>query len=360
MCFRADKNATTKAIDIALAKMSKNDLNQLKILLLGTGESGKSTIIKQMQIIYNNGYENDSDRIAFKTLVYQNILRSTKAIADAMDLLKLGGVEDKSLEDAMWDLFEKDEDVYNNLSSEDLTLYRKLWADKGFQKAYSMRHEYQLSDSTSYFFERLDEVAKAEYVPNVQDVLRARKATSGIHEFIFVIDKAKKIEFKMLDVGGQRSERRKWIHCFEQITAVIFIVGSSEYDQVLFETADSTEKINRMTESVALFEQIINYYWFIKTSFVLFLNKEDLLHEKIKHSNIKDYFPDFAGDSTNIAHVKKFITKMYHDVKPNTAVGKELSTHFTTAIATNLIEVTIVLVNKSLVQKHLAEYALME
>lgn len=39
----------------------------------------------------------------------------------------------------------------------------------------------------------------------------------------------------MFDVGGQRSERKKWIHCFEGVTAIIFIVALSEYDLTLAE-----------------------------------------------------------------------------------------------------------------------------
>ena len=39
-------------------------------------------------------------------------------------------------------------------------------------------------------------------------------------------------KFVLVDVGGQRSERRKWIHHFEHVTAVVFLVAVSEYDQV--------------------------------------------------------------------------------------------------------------------------------
>ena len=39
----------------------------------------------------------------------------------------------------------------------------------------------------------------------------------------------------MFDVGGQRSERKKWIHCFESVTSIIFCTALSEYDQVLLE-----------------------------------------------------------------------------------------------------------------------------
>lgn len=38
---------------------------------------------------------------------------------------------------------------------------------------------------------------------------------------------------RMLDVGGQRSERRKWIHCFDDVKAIIFLTAINEYDQVI-------------------------------------------------------------------------------------------------------------------------------
>ena len=44
------------------------------------------------------------------------------------------------------------------------------------------------------------------------------------------------VDCRMVDVGGQRSERRKWIHCFENVTSIIFLVALSEYDQILFES----------------------------------------------------------------------------------------------------------------------------
>lgn len=58
----------------------------------------------------------------------------------------------------------------------------------------------------------------------------------------------------MYDVGGQRNERKKWIHCFDDVTAVIFVASLSEYDQVLYE--DNT--VNRMEEAVTLFSDIAN------------------------------------------------------------------------------------------------------
>lgn len=129
----------------------------------------------------------------------------------------------------------------------------------------------------------------------------------------------------MVDVGGQRSERRKWIHCFENVTSIIFLVALSEYDQVLAECDNevrfalslagfspvlsscscqltgfvflSLVSQNRMEESKALFKTIITYPWFQQSSVILFLNKTDILKEKIVYSHVATYFPEFTGES---------------------------------------------------------------
>ena len=61
------------------------------------------------------------------------------------------------------------------------------------------------------------------FQPTEQDILRARVLTSGIFETKFRVDKVK---FHMFDVGGQRDERRKWIQCFNDVTAIIFVAAS--------------------------------------------------------------------------------------------------------------------------------------
>jgi hypothetical protein len=75
-------------------------------------------------------------------------------------------------------------------------------------------------------------MAQSDYVPTEQDILRSRVKTTGITEMSFPV---KDTIYKVFDVGGQRSERRKWIHCFENLNAVLFMVSLSEYDQVLRE-----------------------------------------------------------------------------------------------------------------------------
>lgn len=100
-----------------------------------------------------------------------------------------------------------------------------------------------------------------------------------------------RVSFRMFDVGGQRSERKKWIHCFEGVTAIIFCVALSGYDLVLAED----EEMNRMIESMKLFDSICNSKWFVETSIILFLNKKDLFEEKIKRSPLTICFPEYTG-----------------------------------------------------------------
>merc|ERR1719219_3205520 len=109
---------------------------------------------------------------------------------------------------------------------------KRLWVDKGVQECFSRSNEYQLNDSAKYFLDDLDRLGAKDYQPTEQDILRTRVKTTGIVEVHFSF---KNLNFKLFDVGGQRSERKKWIHCFEDVTAIIFCVAMSEYDQVLHE-----------------------------------------------------------------------------------------------------------------------------
>ena len=98
-----------------------------------------------------------------------------------------------------------------------------------------------------------------------------------------------RVPFLFVDVGGQRTQRQKWFQCFNSVTSILFMASSSEYDQVLLED----RRTNRVQESKNIFDTIINNRIFENISVILFLNKIDLLVQKVHHSNILDYFQDF-------------------------------------------------------------------
>ena len=109
---------------------------------------------------------------------------------------------------------------------------RGLWQDPGVREAVSRSREFQLNDSAVYYFNMIDRMSSPDYMPTDQDILRSRVKTTGITETTF---KVGELTYKLFDVGGQRSERKKWIHCFENVTALVFLVSLSEYDQMLYE-----------------------------------------------------------------------------------------------------------------------------
>lgn len=123
-------------------------------------------------------------------------------------------------------------------------------------KIISLRLLFLQSESVSYFLDEIDRIEKIDYVPTPKDILFCRKATKGVHEFSIRIEVShiaewnrsmsrvnarfaffQNIPFVFVDVGGQRSQRRKWIKCFEDksVNSILFLVSTSEFDQVLAE-----------------------------------------------------------------------------------------------------------------------------
>ncbi|KAG2465750.1 GNA14 protein, partial [Polypterus senegalus] len=313
----------------------------------GTGESGKSTFIKQMRIIHGSGYTDD-DRRGFTKLVYQNIFTAMQSMIRAMVPLGISFKTPENIKNAQR-ISSIEVDQVTTLGSSDAEAIKVLWNDPGIQECYDRRREYQLSDSAKYYLVDIDRIASPSYVPNQQDVLRVRVPTTGIIEYPFNLEN---VIFRMVDVGGQRSERRKWIHCFENVTSIIFLVALSEYDQILAECDNE----NRMEESKALFKTIITYPWFQMSSVILFLNKTDILEEKIKYSHLADYFPDFMGPKEDSKAAKEFILRMYQDQNPDKE--KVIYSHFTCATDTENIRFVFAAVKDTILQLNLKEFNL--
>ncbi|KAM6975995.1 guanine nucleotide-binding protein subunit alpha-11-like [Tautogolabrus adspersus] len=329
-CCLSDEEAERLRIHKAIERQLQHDKKkvELKLLLLGIGESGKSTFIKQMRIIHGSGYS-EADKKVFTRLVFQNIFTAIQALINAMKTLQIGYIDDKNTSHAKKLSQVQAEQVYT-LEAWQADAIKRVWNDHGVQRCYDRRREFQLSDSAKYYLSDLDRITAPLYIPTEQDILRVRVPTTGIIEYPFNLEKC---IFRMVDVGGQRSERRKWIHCFEDVTSVIFLAAMSEYDQVLSESADE----NRLMESLALFKTILSNQWFQGSSTILFLNKTDLLEEKITHSHLATYFPAFKGPQGDAKSARNFIHQMY--VKQHSGHPRSLYTHFTCATDTENIKV---------------------
>ncbi|KAM7394526.1 hypothetical protein PAMP_021323 [Pampus punctatissimus] len=342
----------SREIDAMLARERRAVRRLVKILLLGAGESGKSTFLKQMRII--NGQEFDKEALLdFRDTIYENILKGMRVLVDARDKLGITWQSCENEKQGMLVMSWEGRVGKSGVEPIEFQLYvmalSALWADSGIQEAYTRRSEFQLSESVKYFLDNLDRIGQLNYIPSKQDILFARKATKGIVEHDFVI---KKIPFKMVDVGGQRSQRQKWFQCFDGITSILFMVSSSEYDQVLMED----RRTNRLVESMNIFETIVNNKLFLNVSIILFLNKTDLLVEKIRITDIHKHFPEFRGDPRRLEDVQAFLVQSFSRKRRNR--GKPLFHHFTTAVDTENIRFVFHAVKDTILQENLKDIML--
>jgi len=279
------------------------DKNSLKLLLLGSGESGKSTIFKQIQNIHKSFFTEETRKI-YTSHVHQNLLESMINLSKAVKDLQLKFDEDNVAFADKVIALEEEEDKEHMCDTEFLKKLGKLWTDKGIQEALKQRNKFQLFDSTEYLYGKINEIAKEDYVPTLEDVIKVRSKTTGISSNKFTVGGQ---EFVIYDVGGQRNERKKWVNCFKNVKLVLFVVSLSEYDLLLYED----EETKRMKESLDLFETVSNNTrHFHSTPIVLIFNKIDLFREKIKNVDLTVAFDDYDGGK-DADKAYKFIVKKY-------------------------------------------------
>jgi GTPase SAR1 family protein len=337
----AEESNKNAEIEKELAASKQASSKEVKLLLLGAGESGKSTFVKQMKQIYLGGFTKE-ELLSWKEMVQDNLVTAMAALVDACG--KLGIPFDEKNQATAAAFAEGNYGAMPGAYSRNAaipSMLEQLWTDSGIQAALGRAAEFQLIDSTGYLFENISRIHSPNYVPTFEDVIRVRSRTTGIVETQF---SAGGLNFRMFDVGGQRNERKKWIHCFDNVTAVLFLVGTSEYDQVLFED----HSMNRVQESLELFSNIVSLQYFDKASFILFMNKQDLFEAKLKKVPLTVTFPEYTG--TTIAAAKKFMLNEYTKRAP---VGKTIYSHWTSATETDNVAIVFDAARNTIVTSNL-------
>lgn len=314
-----------------------------KLLLLGAGASGKSTLFRQIEYCYGSGFKPE-DREAYKAIIHSHLITSTKVLCK--NCVEFGREVQENVLEAKKSILELG---HGAVVDQTVAMHiKKLWADPGIQLAYRNREQFQIFDNVDYFMERVDELAASNYQPPNDHIFRARVRTTGIVEMKFEIEEN---QFKMFDVGGQRNERRKWVHCFDHVTAVIFVAALSAYNEKLYED----RKTARVIEALTLFSEVCKSKWFIKTSKILFLNKKDLFAKKIPDYPLVDYFPDYKGDTKDVEASEAFLRNLFEECGEK---GVRIYTHTTTATDTAQIKLVFSAVRDIVIRKSLNESGL--
>jgi len=264
-----------------IRKRDKEFDREAKILLLGSGDSGKSTFLRQIKHLHGVDGGLESEKMKFTSVIKHNTLKSMRDFLNTMEQREM---------EIPQKVAPKVEQVINaeELDDEIGMAIEKIWSNKKIKKHYEkIEVHLQIPTNSPYFWKTAKAIGSRDFEPTKDDIIQAKIRTIGIQETHFVFDK---ISFLIVDVGGQRSERRKWLHCFNNITAVVFLTACDEYDGKVLEEDNHT---NRMLDSLSLFEKLSESSWFENVPFVLFLNKIDLFDAKIKNIPLDSIYDDF-------------------------------------------------------------------
>jgi len=322
---------------------------EMLLLLLGPGGSGKSTVVKQIKILTCDGFT-PQEKEFYKHLCCKNIIENMKELLAINKLLDIELSPEtqvvaarflewtEGLSKIEWDTLGVPPDVVADV--------RTLWADPVLHLTTMPRAEQlHIGVSASYFFNAVDRITEKDYVPTSDDILRSRFITTAVHETHFSVNDTK---FRIIDVGGQRGERKKWIPLFSDVTAIIFVAAISEYDQKLIED----NRVNRLKESLDVFGNICNTKALRKTPIILMLNKVDLFKEKIKRVPLTECFREYTGDDSYDA-TSQYILDTFHKLKRNQT--RTIYSHFTCATDTQSFKLVLTAVTDIIVSSMLDE-----
>jgi guanine nucleotide-binding protein G(i) subunit alpha len=150
----------------------------------------------------------------------------------------------------------------------------------------------------------------------------------------------------MIDCGGNLSTGKKWVHQFEGVTSVLFVVDLSSYDQVL--PGDSFK--NRVVEALELFESVINCRWFLRSSIILLLNNFERFKQKLVTRPLRDYFCDYSGGN-DINRTAKYILSRFNQVN---RAHQNLFSHLTEVTDMSYARFVLAAIKQTMLQQALS------
>mmetsp|Transcript_10455 Transcript_10455/g.20034 ORF Transcript_10455/g.20034 Transcript_10455/m.20034 type:complete len:365 (-) Transcript_10455:142-1236(-) len=310
----------------------------MKLVLVGPEQSGKSTLMKQLLRIHRGGMD-QKKRKNFLEPVNRDIMSSMEILLEKVE--KYGANDAKLLyaPDLIGEVkrFREylDEHAGGTIDASIGVIISNIWKDAGIQRCLHTVNdaEYEINDSACYFFENTFRICRKEYTPSTDDVIRVRSRTTGIYQESFEHDGH---TYQLVDLGGQRSERRKWKSCFAKgdVNAVLFLAAISGFNIMVKED----RSITQIEEAYHLFQRFTSEKETSGIAVILFLNKYDIFTEKIKTVDITDcpLLKDFKGDCRDAEEAAVYIEGIFEKVREGK--DKQWFCHFTDATNEELMK----------------------
>ncbi|KIK53435.1 hypothetical protein GYMLUDRAFT_265031 [Collybiopsis luxurians FD-317 M1] len=292
------KDKRSDAIDRQIEEDSRIFKRECKILILGSQESQKSIV----NGLKRNSGLSEQEHAVYRSKVCQTVLYSAQAIILAMRKFEMDfGVESNTMFADKVMNCRVDEGTPFTLSPDIAYAIHQLWSDPVMSKVLDQKDsEFHLMDGAPYLLDHVLRIGSPDYLPTEADISRvSEEKSTGIEEIRLTVGQ---LSLCIYYVGCQRTEYRKWIHCFETVTNIIFCVALTDYDQVLPDNSNKT----RLMETLILFGSVINSRWFLNTTIILFLNEIDEFKKKLARVPLERYFPEYTGGN-DINKATKYI-----------------------------------------------------
>lgn len=263
------------------------------VIVCGLKGSGKSTIIRQL-MWYNNNKLCDAERPMYARNIRQYLLEIIFTLVDAMlkstPTMTFDKLENQDKFNYLKNIFYVFE--FCNYNDQFHDYIESIWLDKNIQKVLERKNdELQLQENARYFLDRIDHIKQHDYLPTEEDILHCYTPTTRATERNFKLESS---PIHITEIVNQdKIFFRKWARCFENVKSIIFVTACDSYN--IPSTADSTK--TKLQESMDLFSSVLSIAWFSFKKILLFLNKQDLLEEKLLDGRYRfeDYFENFRN-----------------------------------------------------------------
>ncbi|KAL4065511.1 guanine nucleotide binding protein, alpha subunit [Scleroderma yunnanense] len=215
---------------------------------------------------------------------------------------------------------------------------KNLWKDPVVKQILAHRRS-RIEDSSGFFLDDIDRITVPNYEPLDEDIVRARLRTVGVQEHSFIVGADHGKEWVVYDFGGTRSSRASWASFFDDVDAVIFLSPISCFDELLREDRN----VNRLEDSIQLWRSVCSSRVLAKTQIILFLNKCDILHNKMRRGVlVKNYVPSFGDRKNDTMTVMNYFRQHFKEISKNCSPEpRPFFVHFTSVIDTKATATTL-------------------
>ena len=354
-----------KTIDEETEKYALDEQLKYKLLLLGVEDSGKSALLRQIRLLHGDCYD-QSELLAIKPQLIQNVIEAMQTIA----------IHTNTLSDEETETIRR-RIISTNINDNPLQLFTqelyedfvKLLSDPQIQRTMKYKNDgrFEIIDTAEYLLENMHKYCIPDYIPTFTDMIHSRKTTTNINKVRFAFqDNAGSIEevYEIFEMDPQKTAYRKWMHFFDNTTAIIFVASLSGYNQYKLGRSEcmlisgyiriSNEfeffppelsglieqycSANEMQKSIQLFGDIINLNVFKETHIILFLNKSDVFDQKIGKYPVRDHFEDFDGEEATDDAIQFFKRKFRNQRRNSQNYLGGIHFHITCATDTSCIK----------------------